>query len=383
MKHKHTLLETKMNNITTNNISFCGYDAIRLRGLYLQGMYNRGERNIFRELRAVLNKEGLDIFINNTNKGISNRYETNEKLIDKSLSIWGQDRKAFVRNKEGKQVLWDTNEKVMEQNDLGELSEFKINAASYLPRGGEYYIGRNADGERWLLINGFTIYDEKTFARFKDNPTDKIIHKIFDVKPENVIKLNIFGRDLDEIVRPIGFPYVLVNDYSKALDNVEKMYQKYPHSELYYTLKKHLMEQLAFSKQVVGDNTAAICKKLSAYGFKPIKIGGKYYDDINYLNAIAFLNKKDRISYISNSTRKSMPELEYLEKLFDEDLKKCSPKISDTYYISGGKRPVDERYCGSLTSLYSSGLDRRNIIMDILANRYGGIHCMSAEIPKF
>ena len=102
-----------MNNLKTQNISFTGYDAIRLRGLYLQGISTRGERNILRELRGVLKKEGLDTFVNTTNKGLSDRYEGNPSLIDKVLSIWGQDRKAFVVNEDGKQVLWNSQEPIM------------------------------------------------------------------------------------------------------------------------------------------------------------------------------------------------------------------------------------------------------------------------------
>ena len=345
----------------------------------MQGMRNRGEINIFREIRSVMQKEGLDIFINNTNKGMSDRYVTDEKLIDRALSIWGQDRKAFVVNKHGKQLLCNSKEAVMPQEALGELSDFKINAATYMPRGGDYYIGYKKDGEKWLLCNGYSIYDRKAFARFKDNPTYDILTEIFDVKPENIHKINIFGEDLDEVVRPIGYPYILVNDYYKSLLNLDEMLKAYPKNfYLYSQLQTHLIKQLKNAPKSAEE----ICKELESCGFKPIPIGGRYHDDINFINAIAFKNKKDKITYISNSTNKTDLELKFLEQLFDRDLRRSVPQVSDTYYISGGARNFDEMKKGAL-SLYERGVFNRNVIMDILANRYGGIHCMAAEIPKF
>ena len=370
-----------MNNIRTQSVSFTGYDVTRLKGLYMQGMRTRGERNIFRELRGVLKKEGLDVFLNNTNARLSDRFETDGNLIDKALSIWGQDRKAFVLNSKGKQVLWNTTEPLMKQEDLGKLSDFEIHAAKYIPRGGDYYLGLNKKNERWLLVNSKMIYDQNAFERFADAPTDEILTQIFDVKPKNICKLDILGEDLDEVVRPIGYPYILVNDFDKSKELLAEIHKAYPKD--YFTQWDLLAYIEKKSKNIFPfETTETICNILKNFGFKPIRIGGRFNETINFLNAIAFRNSKGKITYISNSTRKAEPPVEFLEKLFDRELRKSVPEISDTYYICGGKRTPEEIFQAK-NSIYNNGLSNRNVIMDILANRHGGIHCMSAEIPEF
>lgn len=72
-----------------------------------------------------------------------------------------------------------------------------------------------------------------------------------------------------------------------------------------------------------------------------------------------------------------------MENLFEENLREKVPKITDTYFVSGGKRLDCEKNSESAVELYGKGLQNRNIIMDILANRLGGIHCMTAEVPDF
>ena len=372
-----------MNNLKTPSISFTGYDAIRLKGLYMQGTHKRNERCVLKEIRSVLQKEGLDLFVNTTNKSISNgRYEADETLIDKALSIWGQDRKAFVVNSKGKQVLWNTREPIMRQEDLGGLSDFQIHASKYMPRGGDYYLGFNKENEKWLLVNEYMIYDKNTFEKYADHPTNRILRELFDIKPKNMYQVGVMGEDLDEVVRPIGYPYILVNDYNKSLTLLDKMHEAFPkNSSLYSQMRSYIIGKLAEPSVKKADT---LCEELRNFGFKPITIGGRYYAGINYINAIAFKNNKGKISYISNSTRKTLPELKFLEQLFDTELKKSVPEISDTYYICGGSRTPEEILMGARTFfLFDFGLDPQNVVMEILANRHGGVHCMCAEIPKF
>lgn len=97
-----------------------------------------------------------------------------------------------------------------------------------------------------------------------------------------------------------------------------------------------------------------------------------------------FKNNNNKISYITNSTRGSYPELEYLERLFEEDIRTKVPNFGHIYYVSGGEKEQkvinhSDGFCIDL----SHGFDKDNAIMDILANRNGGIHCMTAEIPDF
>ena len=126
-----------------------------------------------------------------------------------------------------------------------------------------------------------------------------------------------------------------------------------------------------------------ICEKLKQSGFNPIRIAGRYSRDINFMNALAFKNNKNGISYITNSTKNSYPELAYLETLFEKDLKKIVPDLTNTYFVSGGEMRKKESVQGLFDIMLDRGLKKRNVIMDLLANRGGGIHCMTAEIPEF
>ena len=103
------------------------------------------------------------------------------------------------------------------------------------------------------------------------------------------------------------------------------------------------------------------CQKLKQFGFNPIKIAGKYADDINFINALAFENSNGKLLYITNSTKHSTPELEYLEKLFEEDLRGKVTNIGDIYFVSGGKREETQEF-------FSRGFAKGNVIMDVLAN---------------
>ena len=77
--------------------------------------------------------------------------------------------------------------------------------------------------------------------------------------------------------------------------------------------------------------------------------------------------------------------IEYLEELFDKELRKNVENIEHTYYVSGGinnqKQNKDIDIFSNILSMHS--MPKENGIMNILANRHGGIHCMTAEMPNF
>ena len=369
--------------INTQNTSFKGYDAIPLRAFYMQGIKKRGEAKIFSEMKNIAKKEGLDIFLNQDCEKISSELKEKVPHVVR-ISLWGQDNKAFIKNKDGKIILWNGNESPMIQEDLGELSDFKIDIKNYFPRGGNYYLGYKPNGEKWLIINSMSVTSEEGFEKYFDMPTKKHLCEKFDVKPENICMLTDIANDIDEVVRPIGYPYILVNDYKLSLKNLEKMKRSgIKNPETYYEPWNYINKMIQEESTDVVFNCDEVCNKLKKFGFKPIRIGGRYNYDINYMNALAFQNNRGGISYITNSTKGSYPELEYLEKLFEKDLRGKVPKISDTYFVSGGKRTEREKNSNSYSALYGRGLKDRNVIMDILANRQGGIHCMTAEVPRF
>lgn len=180
------------------------------------------------------------------------------------------------------------------------------------------------------------------------------------------------------------FHIFIVNDYKLSLGYLEKMKERFPSSsELYRKLQYYIKTQLyREEKSDIFPSCDKICEILEKYGFKPIRVAGRFHEDINYMNAIAFQNNREKISYITNSTKQSYPELEYLEKLFEDDLRNLIPEVSDVYFVSGGERERSKP-SGFFDIFVERGLENRNEIMDTLANRMGGVHCMCAEIPDF
>ena len=376
----------KISNLSTysNKVTFKGYDAIPLKGFYMQGLTETVEQNIFNEIKTIAKKENLELYLNLNNKKIlKSMPEFFEK--DLTLSIWAQDNKAFVENSSGKQILWNLKEKKLPPSELSVLGSYETNIAQFMPRGGDYYLGYKGNNEKWLLINGYHVANQKSFEQFGDEPTEDILRQIFEIKPENIFKLNVFGTDLDEIVRPIGFPYILVNDYSKSATMLNKMKEAYPEANESYDLMSDYIKNKIKSEKALKLDPDYICKKLEEYGFKPIRIGASFSRAINFINAIALKNNDNKITYITNSTKHSSPELEYLEELFDKELRKNVENIEHTYYVSGGinneKQNKDIDIFSEILSMHS--MPKENGIMNILANRHGGIHCMTAEIPNF
>lgn len=370
-----------INNNNISNISFKGYDAIPLRAIYMQGLRKRGEKSIFREMQRVIEKEGIDLFINTSNHAITQAPTQTRPL--KAFSIWAQDRKIFTKDKNGKHLLWNSKEEVMPQNKITPLEDFKIQPETYIPRGGNFYLGYKENGEKWLIVNTTSITTNENFIKFGDKPTQEHLSELLDINPKNMTGIIDISADLDEIIRPIGYPYVLVNDYREANEMLEIMHKKFPKAyETYFAMEKFLTNEI--EKEATRGNTCdENCKILKENGFIPIKIGAHFLHDINFINAIAMKNKNGNITYITNSTKRSYPELHFLEELFDKRLKEKAPQIDTTYYVSGGRRTYDEKNSDGAAFLYGNGLIERNVIMDILANRGGGIHCMCAEIPDF
>ncbi len=365
----------KIKSLNNNqNYSFKGYDVTRLKGLYMQGLNQPAEKRIFNEMTKIAKEEHLDLFINQNNMKISKKISENIASNPK-LSIWGQDRKAFVQQKGVDTILANTQEAILCLSEFSQIGNYKIKSEKFIPRGGNYYIGYKNNNEKWAIVNSMEIYEQSSFDKFADKPTIELFCELLDIKPQNIFTVNEFFRDLDEVIRPIGYPYVLVNDFSENLKNIDILEKKFPYSkELIKKLQKH-------STQPQMENHSEVLK---SYGFIPINIGGWYSENINFINALAFINKNNKISYITNSTKGSCPELEYLEILFEKDLKAKVKNIEKIHFISGGIKEEVQKYNNndifSLT-LPSKGFECDNAIMDILANRGGGIHCMTAEIP--
>ena len=362
-------------------LNFKGYDAIPLNGLYMQGL-QPNQKGIYDEMSAVAKKESLNLYLNQDNTNFSKQWNNNPEKTELPLSLWGQDRKAFITQGKNQVILWDNYETVMYPEELGELGNFDIKPSTFFPRGGNYFLGYNSEGQKWMLIAQNTIaQDNSDFTDPSLNDYIKLA-RIFDLKKESIFVLDTEERDLDEFIRPIGYPYVLVNSPNENLKNIEKMKEKFHDSKEIY----NKLMAFAMSEQAKAEVCNNLCKKLKEYGFIPIEIGGRYAPDINFINAIAFKNKNNKVTYITNSTKDSYPELEYLEQLFEQDLRDKTANIENVYFISGGKYEISgEKKHNKQTCNYppTGFINSHNAMMYCLGAKQGGIHCLTAEIPNF
>lgn len=330
-----------------NNPNFKGYDACPIKNIYMQGINSDGQRHVYRELKKIARKENFDVYYFD---GLSTSSDNSPKNCS-FIKRWAQDDKTFIEKK-GRKVIIAPESKYYNYVFARLLGATFVSDDSF-KAGGNIFIGKKPNGDKWMIIG------------HNDKPKDKTelqnVSKTYGVKPENIHIISQPNFHLDMAVRPIGYPYILVNDEEKAIDivpkesgiknKVKEYYEKFkvasPHSKTPYAPCNKTVEEL---------------EKAS---FIPIRIGGTFLNSVNYMNAIVNKHPDGKISYITNSAKGS--DCEFLDHAFERELRAKIPNIRDVHFVWGG---ISEK-------------DNYNEIMLNLENLYGGLHCMTLEEPNF
>lgn len=333
------MIINKIGNRATN-LAFRGYDAVPLKALHIDA--KRGK--IEDELREISKKENFEI---------------KPSIYNESFN---QDLKVILE-KDNKPHLFMQGNEDMDKPYLSDISKQYNMSVSLLPMfddttgflsGGNFFIGKNQKGEKWMLIGKMNTAEGEGLDR---------ISRFYDVKKENIHFIPQQDYHLDLSIRPIGYPYVLVNHPGRARKYQEEITGK-------------PVEKTKFDEMLMDRYKETIIN-LKQAGFYPIPVSGVYPSGINFLNAVVNLHDDGTFTYITNSSvGTDENQIEYqkrFEKELREKLEKLSakmpdaPKMQDIHFITG--------------EIYDD--IGWNEMMDNLVEGAGGIHCMTLEEPNF
>lgn len=328
--------------INISKLNFKGYDAVPLKKLHIASSWGKIED----ELSDVSKKEGFEVKTSIYNGSFNQDCK----------AIVERDKKPFLIMEEGGDFFQEHVPSIMLQYGMNaKLFSLRERAQGFV-QGGNFFIGKYPNGEKWMMIGS----SEKRFC----NRTPQI-SKLYNIKEENIFYVQQQDYHLDLSVRPIGFPYVLVNNPRLALENRNKAhgYNKPLNNR---ELNKIVSEMSLYKRSI---------RELENAGFKPIPVGGVFEDGINFINAVVNMHEDKSISYITNSSKCDSKTISKYQDIFEQELRKKlkqlgnfdknAPKLQNIYFIQG------ENYGDS------------NELMDNLIGGAGGIHCMSLEEPNF
>ena len=390
------------------NFNFKGHGVGEIKALYMQNPNHQPQINIYNQMREIAEKEGFDVFIHDRQD------IKNEKLADITKTsnpwgIWAQDNKLLIKKK-GETIAvapeFYNKEELLEVADFCEQTNIKGFFSDLLFEGGNIYLGKRDNGENYFITSAFNMYLSGKYLYFKDKlggePEYSALEEFFkkgkfysenneliadeeeyeknwefwarkaieiasgdfDVKKENMVFLPEADFHIDMAIRPLEYPYVLVNDDKEVDKLLEKLEKQFMFNPLEKAELKKFKGILAKHRENYS-SSSEICKKLEIAGFKPIKIAGAFgRNPVNFINAIVHKNGEDLV-YITNSTKHGSKIYQAMQENFEKDLIEKYPKIKRIHYVDGG--------------LYEK---KKNNIMYYLGNGNGGIHCLCAEEMK-
>lgn len=394
-------------SLNSHSLNFKGYDAQKIKSLYMQNAKAPEQRSIYKELYAVGKKEGFDVFVQNNDKIISSPEQLHDCDICRS-NFWSQDNKMLVKTNGEEKIIYPKlfyGDENTEPVELAKNINLPSKESELVIEGGNIFLGKNQKGENYLLVgentlNASAIYqflknsnvknlnDNKlrtfmeygkiytsvpifskqiSLLQYNENSqywkecAKDIFCEEFDVKHENLYFVSQPNFHLDLGLRPLEYPFVLVNDDKLVNKNLKELEEKFNCDD--NLLKKFKQIQKYVAKRY--KNSEEIKKELSAQGFVPIPVSGAIGTyNVNFTNAL--VNKRqDGMSYITNSVECADKRYEFLQNKFEEDVAKQYPQIDRFYYISGKINKKDE-----------------NNIMKYLRELHGGIHCLCMEEPE-
>lgn len=319
-------------NFHTQN--FKGYDALPLRAIHY-------EKSSFTdtfddEMRSIAQKEGFEI---KSTKGSCKWLQDNVTFIE-------QDKKPFMLTRDSSAV----DNFVINSKKYGISQAYSLNYAI----GGNSFIGKTSSGERWMLVG------EDEINRIGKHA----IAKTYDVKIKNIYAIPQQNYHLDMFLRPIGYPFVLIDNPILVKKKLSQMKHNGDISGL-ITLQKDYQDY-EDSRQRNYASHSKVIKALKKAGFIPIEIAGVYGRNINFMNAIVNKRPSGAISYITNSSVCESSFISKIEEEFKADLMKKVPYCNRVYFVSG---PIEE--------------NGENYLMYQLGTFGGGLHCMTSEEPNF
>ena len=313
-----------------SHINFKGYDAVPLKAIHLE----QSDAGNFRsEMQKIAKKEKFKI---------QEEYDYNK---------WIQDNKFIIEKNDKTYLLADNSVTPNYINNMISRCNMKFDRLPWLTQGGNCFIGKLPNGEKYVLHGDKNRY-------ITDRDYNDISEK-FGVKKENIFFIPQPDFHIDLRVRPIGYPYVLVNDPSLVIENMNKLDDG---STEFAELKEET--QYYYSDKSCFEICDDIINKLQGYGFKPIRVAGVYNSAINFMNAIVNKHQDGTISYITNSSKSNNKGTERIQEQFIKDLKSKVQNIDKFYFVKGNPK-------------------QDNYMMDTLRFHGGGIHCMTLEEPDF
>ena len=366
----------------SNNISFQGYDARPLKGIFTRdGGFGKSFYGLAAQTAEILNREGVDVFIQTPKKILKNDF-SDIKPNFSNFWPWVQDRLAFFPNKtvESKYLTReDTNLK-----DIKEMFRLPIKEIGNHIEGGNYFFIKDGDNDVVLLGN-----EELCLKKSKS------IKEFFG--KYKVITLSQPDFHLDLSIRPLNNKRILVNDpkmLMKELNNGIKrakgVYAKEKDPQLKTVIRKlsYLKDEILESNQEYDTlNKYKILQQELKYNkFNVIKVPGLiikpgngvvagqplFLADIkykmNFMNAIVHERADKSLVYVAGKS------------VLDEQLG-LTPEIAEKIDFSFER--IFKKSLNEIIAEDDIHFVGDKTISNILKNNYGSVHCLFAEIPKY
>ena len=319
------------------NISFKGYDATPLKSLYIEKATSEPIKS---EMQEIADKEGFSL-----------------RMTTDYLK-WAQDDKNIIE-KNGKPHLIG-NLRVDEgfMKDIKRTYGITSSYAKTFVTGGNSFFGKYPNGDKWLLIGEDEIRKSKTKSD---------VAREYGIEEKNIFTIPQQYYHLDMFMRPIGYPYILVDSpelVKKKISKIPFLKSPYEHTNL-----RNNFNSFERKRNAIGySSSQETVKALEKAGFIPIEVAGVFGNGINFMNAIVNKHPDGSISYITNSTSCESPFLSEIETEFEKELREKVPNIKAVYFVEGKDAKT---------------LSAPNYMMENIQHHGGGIHCMSLEEPNF
>lgn len=355
--------------VQNKSITFTGYGARPLRGLFLRNTNVKGFNKIAGQLETIGKEQGFDVFVQ-TNEGVLSKnlgeIHKDKYIRGGSEYIWSQDNITFAPDN-----MFLSNFRVISKLSRDVEKFFgikKYETCNHIPGGNYFVIDDN--GKRELLLGRYSMGD-----------LERVV-EILGVDSVNILSQADFHLDL--FIRPLKNKTVLVADDKLWFDRINGVVKDIQNDKSLTKVRNKLIEirnklcvMVSEIPNSLYTHTGIVQEELAEAGYNIVKVPGRIFEYINdydgilpqhilnYMNGIVHENKNGDLVYITNKSN-----LNKYCGITDNVAQKIGFDFQ-TEFINSVKDYIKPENIYFVDS------------QKFLKNLQGGIHCLAAEIPKF